>query len=138
VLCHGCLFRDDPYEDWTIPLRRELQEVYLDLLKRLGEYYSVVGDLGACMMVSRSALAIEPCVESAHRELMQCYARQGQRDLALRQHHECRATLRAELETTPGEGTLAVHADSPPRDVEAPSPAALNHLSLETMMLSAD
>jgi DNA-binding SARP family transcriptional activator len=122
-----------------IPLRRELQEVYLDLLKRLGEYYSVVGDLGACTMVSRSALAIEPCLESAHRELMQGYARQGQRDLALRQYHECRATLRAELQTTPDEDTIAVHERIRRHEtVEAPSPAALNHLSLETMMLSGD
>jgi DNA-binding SARP family transcriptional activator len=109
ALYQGSLFQEDPYEDWMIPLRRELQEVYLGLLKRLGEYYSVVGDLGACTMVCRRALAIEPCLESAHRELMQCYARQGQRDLALRQYHECRATLRAELETTPGEDTLAVY-----------------------------
>jgi DNA-binding SARP family transcriptional activator len=109
ALYQGSLFEDDPYEDWAIPLRRDLQEIYLAVLRRLGEYYTASGDLGACVMVCRRALTIEPYRESAHRELMRCYARQGQHDLALRQYHECTATLRAELEATPGEDTLAVY-----------------------------
>jgi DNA-binding SARP family transcriptional activator len=109
ALYQGSLFEDDPYEDWMIPPRRELQEVYLGVLKRLGEYYSASGDLGACTLLCRRALAVEPYRESAHRELMRCYARQGQHDLALRQYHECTATLRAQLEATPGEDTLRLY-----------------------------
>lgn len=54
-------------------------------------------------------MAVEPFREAAHRELMRCYARQGQQHLALRQFLDCEAALQAALETRPEPQTLELY-----------------------------
>lgn len=106
TIYEGPLFDDDPYEEWMLPLRRELQDAYLAVLERLRDDQLATGDYGACIAVSRRILAVEPFREAAHRELMRCHARQGQRTLALRQYRECHEALRAALDADPSEDTL--------------------------------
>jgi DNA-binding SARP family transcriptional activator len=106
TLYHGGLFDDDPYEDWMLPLRRDLQDTYLTVLERLRDHQLAAGDYGACITVSRRILAVEPYRENVHRELMRCHARQGHRSLALRQFHDCRETLRGALDAEPSHETV--------------------------------
>jgi DNA-binding SARP family transcriptional activator len=109
VLYQGGLFDDDPYDEWMLPRRRELQDRYVAVLERLGELYSAIDDDRACVEVARKVLAVEPYREAAHRELMRCYARQGQRHLALRQYLECARTLAEALDTEPDSTTVALY-----------------------------
>ena len=54
-------------------------------------------------------LAVEPFREAAHRELMRCYARQGQLHLALRQYVDCARMLHEALDVRPEARTVALH-----------------------------
>jgi DNA-binding SARP family transcriptional activator len=106
ALYHGGLFDDDPYEDWMLPLRRDLQDTFLAALERLRDHQLAAGDYGACIAVSRRMLAVEPYRENVHRELMRCHARQDHRSLALRQFLDCRETLRRALDADPSQETV--------------------------------
>jgi DNA-binding SARP family transcriptional activator len=109
TLYQGSLFDDDPYEEWILPRRRELEGRFLSVLERLREHYANRGDIGACTAVCRKMLAIDSCREDAHAELMRCYARQGQHHLALRQFIDCQEALRRELDTGPGNEVRDLH-----------------------------
>jgi DNA-binding SARP family transcriptional activator len=89
--------------------RRELQDRYVAVLEHLGALYRAVGDDRACLDVARKVIAVEPFREAAHRELMRCYARQGQHHLALRQFLDCAAALEEMLETRPEPETVELY-----------------------------
>jgi DNA-binding SARP family transcriptional activator len=109
LLYQGDLFEDDPYEEWIIPRRRELQEAYTGVLDRLREHYASQRDPAACIAVCRKMLAMDSCREDAHGELMRCYARQGQHYLALRQFNACQEALRQELDLSPSDELRALY-----------------------------
>ena len=46
-------------------------------------------------------LAQDPCREDAHRMMMRCYVRQGERAEALRHYHLCENVLRTEFDAAP-------------------------------------
>ena len=109
ALYQGGLFDDDPYEEWMLPLRRELQDRYVGVLERLGDLYRAADDDRGCLDVARKIVAVEPFRETAHRELMRCYARQGQQHLALRQYLDCTAALQDALDTCPEPRTVDLY-----------------------------
>lgn len=109
VLYQGEFLEEDRYEDWLLPQRQHLQETYLNLLDRLSRYYLNQGAHSACVAVCGKMLAVDPGWEEAHRRLMRCYSRQGQRHLALRQYHLCLETLKAELDVSPTSATMALY-----------------------------
>jgi DNA-binding SARP family transcriptional activator len=109
VLYQGGLFDDDPYDEWMLERRRELQDCYVGVLERLCGLYRTVDDDRACVDVARKMLAVEPFREAAHRELMRCYARQGQQHLALRQYLDCSTALEEALATAPGAQTVELY-----------------------------
>jgi DNA-binding SARP family transcriptional activator len=86
-----------------------LQENYLILLDGLGRYYYDQEDYAACTTICRKILIVDPCFEDAHRQLMRCYSRQGQRYLALRQYHLCVEALNEELEANPTSATTELY-----------------------------
>jgi DNA-binding SARP family transcriptional activator len=105
ALYQGEFLAEDRYEDWLIPQRQSLQDDYLELLDNLSHYYLEQKDITACVAVCTKMLAIDPCREEAHRQLMRCYSCHGQPYLALRQFHMCEEALREELDLPPSEST---------------------------------
>jgi len=105
ALYHGPLFEDDPYEEWALERRRDLEDTYVAVLELLRDHHLAEGDVAACKAVARRILAIEPTSEETHRALMAAYARRGQHHLALRQYRDCVAVLRDVLDTAPDEAT---------------------------------
>lgn len=116
ALYEGDLFADDPYEDWMMPRRRELQDAFLGVLDRLRDRYLALGDLPSAGEVCKKMLAVDSCREDVHRELMRYYVRQGHHHLALRQYHACQSALREELNTGPSEETAQLHEQIRRRD----------------------
>lgn len=86
-------------------LRRELEGALEMLVCALEAH----GDFEAAITYGRRWLAQDPLRESAHRHLMQGYARAGQRSAALRQYDECVRLLKAELHTAPEEETTSLY-----------------------------
>ena len=100
-LYQGDFLVETPYEDWTIHDRELLRVVYLDTLDHLSRIYFSQGEYGACTMLYQRILTMDNCSENAHRRLMRCYCRQGQKHLALRQYQVCVKAIREELNIAP-------------------------------------
>jgi DNA-binding SARP family transcriptional activator len=102
------LLVNDRYEDWLIPQRQRLQDSYLHVLNRLAMHHQGEGDYSACAAVTAKMLEVDACDEEAHRQLMRCYSRLGQTQLALRQYHFCVDALARELNLIPSPHTVAL------------------------------
>src|SRR5262249_15542816 len=77
---YQCEFVEDLLEGEWFRLRREaLRRKYLDGLLDLGQLHFAQGDYAAAAAAYRRAIEKENVLESAHRELMRCYERLGER-----------------------------------------------------------
>jgi len=95
--------------DLLVLLERERLRVrYLDLLVRLAEYSFITGDYIACLDYAWRLLEKDPCREDAHRLIMRCYVRRGERAQALHQYHLCEAIFRREVAAMPEPATVAL------------------------------
>ena len=87
--------------DWPILERERLRGRYLAALEELAGLGADQGDLQEAMELYQRLLAEAPYQESAHRGLMACYYRLGDRARAIRQYHRCVELLREELGLSP-------------------------------------
>jgi DNA-binding SARP family transcriptional activator len=88
--------------------RERLRTRYLTLLSRLADYYCRVGDDAACMEYAWLLLAHDPCREDAHRVVMRCHVRCGERAAALRHYQVCGDILHSEFGAAPEPATTAL------------------------------
>lgn len=89
--------------------REGLRARYLTLLARLADYHFAERDYTTCLDYVLRLLAGDPCREDAHRLVMRCYMRRGERAQALRQYRLCERILRAEFDAAPEAGTTALY-----------------------------
>jgi DNA-binding SARP family transcriptional activator len=128
ALYTGDYLEEDRYEDWPRARRQSLKETYMTVLERLCQSYYVQGDFTACVAEAHKILAADSCRESAHRWIMQCYAQQGQRYLAIRQYQDCIDALEDELGVEPSPETTQLYRQILTGDYMrsgAPFPAAM-------------
>ena len=118
------LFRDDYliedlYEDWTMIERERLVEAYADLSRRLAVRYMEAGRLREGVRACYRVLEKDRSDEDAHRVLMECFVRLGQRGRTLRQYILCDQALRDDYDVPPSPGMQALYtsilADGGPR-----------------------
>ena len=108
TLYGGPLLVEDLYDEWLQEERARLQETALDVQRRLHGLYRQTGDAHGCIDSLRHLLEIDPCDESAHRELMRLYARRGDAQLALRQFKHCADALARTLNMIPSPETVSL------------------------------
>jgi DNA-binding SARP family transcriptional activator len=101
----GDFLADFPYEPWAEGARAELEAERLALLERLAGALAAAGRPGAAIDRYRRLVDTDPEREGWHRALMRAYVQAGERPLALRQYHACRATLRQRLGIEPSPET---------------------------------
>jgi DNA-binding SARP family transcriptional activator len=89
----------------TLVERERLRARYLSLLAHLADYHYRESTYIACQEYAWRLLGCDPCREDAHRLLMRCYVRQGERAEALRHYRLCMDILRAEFEAAPETAT---------------------------------
>ncbi len=109
-LLAGFTLRDSvAFDDWqyfeTDSLRRELS----DALDRLAEFHAGRGEYDAAIARARRRLTLNPLDESAHRRLIELYARKGERVAAVRQYRDCVRILYSELGVSPVEETTSLY-----------------------------
>jgi len=109
VLYTGDLLPMDLYATWTQAPRDHLRQLYIDVLLALAQQYQSRGDLAAAAATYRTALDKDATLEVAHRGLMTVFARQGQRDRALKQYGVCLDALADELGVAPSQETRALY-----------------------------
>ncbi len=99
------------FEAWLEEQRRALRREWLQALQRAAAQCRAAGDLpGAASVLSRLVTA-EPANESAQRDLMDVYARQGLFTEALRQFRLCSEALRRDLDVAPDPATEALYRE---------------------------
>lgn len=109
VTRYGGKFLADAAEgEWFLPIQDKLQQSFLDALLLLGGLRFAAGAYTDAATVFRRVIAEDSYQESAHRDLMRCYARLGERSLALRQFQTFADMLRDELGATPALKTRAL------------------------------
>jgi DNA-binding SARP family transcriptional activator len=89
--------------------RERLRMRYITLQATLADYQYSDGDYPAALARSLDLLQHDPCREDAHRLVIRCYVRLGERAQALRQFHVCRNILRSEFEAEPEQATIALY-----------------------------
>jgi DNA-binding SARP family transcriptional activator len=89
----------------TLLERERLRALYLNLLARLADHTFGRGEYAECLDRALRLLAHDPCREDAHRLVMRCHVRRGERAQALRQYQLCETVLRAEFDAAPEPAT---------------------------------
>jgi DNA-binding SARP family transcriptional activator len=88
--------------------RERLRASFLNLLARLADHHFEAGDYSACLDYALRLLSHDPCREDAHRLVMRCYVRRGERAQALRQYRLCERVLQTEFSAVPEPTTQAL------------------------------
>ncbi len=100
---------EDLYEDWTMVERERLSNAHLDMLGRLADHYMEDRRLQESIHACYRILEKDRCHEGAHRLLMGCYAKLGQRGRALGQYRLCEETLGRSYGFAPSLETQALY-----------------------------
>jgi len=95
----------DRYAAWATLPREHYRQLYLDVLITLAEAYEQQGELFEAAEMMRLALDKDPTLETAHRGLMEIFAKKGEATRAFNQYEMCREILRDELGLSPSAET---------------------------------
>jgi predicted ATPase/DNA-binding SARP family transcriptional activator len=104
----GDFLQQESAGDWHLETRDHLRRLYTDGLLLLGEHLARAEDYAAAAEVYGRVIAVDELSEEAHRRLMLCLARSGDRTEALRQYERLRGVLRRELDAEPESETTAL------------------------------
>ncbi len=97
------------YADWCALERQRLHERHLNAHEALAALYVGQGDLQRAIKEYQHVVAQDPYREAAHRELMRCHYRQGDRIAAVRQYQTFVEILREDLGLSPAPETEALY-----------------------------
>lgn len=81
--------------------RERLRAVFLSLLSRLADLYFRRQEYAEALAYAGRLLSKDPCREDAHRLVMRCRVRMGERAQALRQYRTCAQILQEEFGVGP-------------------------------------
>lgn len=107
-LYEGDLLEDAPYADWCALHRESLRRMYIDGVLHLAGVLEGGGQFDEASRHYTLALQRDGLREETHRGLMRCYAKTGQRDLAIRQYRAFAAALMDDLDVAPSRETEAL------------------------------
>lgn len=121
----------DCYDEWIIPQRERLRQVFVRALEQLISLQERHRKFGAAIQNTRRLLRFDPLHETGHRQLMRLHLANGDRARALRAYHRCATVLRQELGVDPAPATQALYQrllrveEENPTPVPAPSSSQL-------------
>jgi predicted ATPase/two-component SAPR family response regulator len=95
--------------EWALVRRDELRRAFESALLAAGRMQTAAGRHQAAAALFRRAVAHEPLNETAHRELMSCWARLGETARAVRHYDELTELLREQVGVPPAEETTALY-----------------------------
>jgi DNA-binding SARP family transcriptional activator len=108
-LYQGDFVEDCMEGEWFLLPREELRRKYLAALLDLGALLFSQGGYSEAARIYQRAIETENVLEAAHRELMRCYARLGERGRALRHYQTLRETMWAEFGSLPAPESMALY-----------------------------
>ena len=99
----------DVGREWAVTRRDELARSFESALLATGRLQLAAGRFQAAAAAFRRAVAHEPLNETAHRELMSCWARMGETARAIRHYEELAGLLQAQVGVPPAAETTALY-----------------------------
>ena len=122
----GLHFPSDIWDEWLLAQRAHFRQLTLWALAALTEARALRGEWALAQAAAQQQLRHEPWLESAHLEVMQALAMQGDRRAALAQFQQCKTLLWEELGVEPATETSAFAArlqtDETPKPTAHPLP----------------
>ena len=108
------LYQGDFVEDflngeWFLLRREDLRRKYLDALLNLGHLLFTQQEYAPAAEAYRQVIEKDEVLEEAHRELMRCYARLGERGQALRHYQTFEQLIRDELGSAPAAESITLY-----------------------------
>lgn len=101
------------YDEWVLPERERLSQLFLDMLERLLRLREQEGDYPGAIRVAQRLLREDSLHEATYRHLIRLYATSGNRAAAIQTYQRCTAVLERELEVRPSfcrRASLVPHA----------------------------
>jgi DNA-binding SARP family transcriptional activator len=105
----GPFLAEWPYEEWAAPRRADVERARAAVVEELADRLLAAGDSRAAVERYVRLLDEDADRERVHRSLMESYAQAGERALAVRQYHACRAVLRERHGLDPSPETEALY-----------------------------
>ena len=105
----GDFLEDCAESEWAFVRQEELRRTYQEALLELGRLLFAQDRYGEAAKAYRKAIEHDHYLESAHRELMRCQARMGERGQALRHYRDLIELLRKELRSSPAPETTELY-----------------------------
>ena len=127
-LYHGSFLYDfylpdsNNFETWAATRREHYQRRVFDALAILTKAQLQQSNYAAAQKLAQQQLDLDPLRESAHRQLMEALARDGQRDQALAHFEQCRQLLLDELAMTPTKRTVQLAEQIAAGDIDLTQP----------------
>jgi DNA-binding SARP family transcriptional activator len=112
------------YDEWILPERERLRQLFLRALERLILLLEQERDYPAAINYAQQLLRYDPLHEATYRQLMRLYAVNGERAAAIRTYHTCATILQRELAVEPGTATREVYERLLQKDTSSVSQAS--------------
>ena len=97
------------YDEWILPERDRLRQVFLTVLERLVNVLEQEHDYQAAIRVAQRLLRYDPLREETYCHLIYLYGMNGERTSALRVYHTCTTVLAQELGIKPSQTTRQMY-----------------------------
>jgi TolB-like protein/Tfp pilus assembly protein PilF len=104
----GHEIESDEYQVWLRAMRSAAKEAAMDLFEAGAARFQAKGDTKRAIELMRTSLSIEPLRETTHRTIMELYAANGEKAMALAQFRTCCELLMHELDSQPDERTRSL------------------------------
>jgi DNA-binding SARP family transcriptional activator len=108
-LYRGDFLEDVEVGDWSVLQREALRRRYLEALLIVGRARFAHGHYSRAASIFLQLLSHDSYHETAHRELMRCYARLGEQSRALQHYQALFTQMRAELGFVPDPATTELY-----------------------------
>ena len=106
----GFILKDSVnFDDWQISQTQSLQSDLISALERLVHYLSEKGEFKKAITYAQKWLEMDRINEGIHRQLMELYAKTGERSAALEQYEGCVKILKEKLGVSPQESTALLY-----------------------------
>lgn len=105
----GDFMEEDLYQNWQDTERESLKEIYLVILDKISNFYSLDGKPSIAINLCNQILDKDNCREDVHQRLMRCYYKIGKRDKAIKQFKKCQEILKQELDVEPMSSTVNLY-----------------------------
>ena len=100
----------DCYDEWVLPERERLRNLYAQALGELVLLAETARDYPAAIAYARRLLRHDPLHETTYQQLMRLLALTGDRAASLQIYHTCATLLRREIGVEPGPETQQLYA----------------------------